>query len=169
MLESITIFLFLSLLFVVKFSPKHVFVLAAISASVYFSEKLDNPILIWLLLISLVTCIWSISQGFNLKNIYKTFISLLICALSMLIIQFWIPLYLLISNADPKIITDNEFWFGLPCRLTEYIILFGIYSFKVKSIIASKAVTRLAKNTMSLTSLWWVYQPKAPKSLKKVT
>lgn len=168
-LESITIFVFFALLFVVKLSPKYILTFVAICGAVYFSEMFSNPLFLSAFVILSTTIIWTITYRINFDTLKKSFITATVCNIAMLLIQFWIPLYCLVTNTDPGSI--NEFIFGLPCRLIEYVILFGIYLVKVKPLLVyettSNLVLKAAKNSTRLASIWWVYQPKVPKSLRK--
>jgi cyclic lactone autoinducer peptide len=161
-LESITIFAFLAILFVIPFRPRYVFSFGIICAAIYVCELITNPFLMAVAIIMSVSIIWTVFHEVSINTFLKALVTNFICLLAMLAIQFWIPLYILITGT-----TDiNELLFGIPCRLLEYITLFIIYSVKVKPIILSKALTGIAKATVKPASIWWVYQPKIPRGLK---
>jgi len=163
-LESITIFALLAILFVIPFKIRYILSFIVISAVVYVCELIQNPVLMAGTIVLSISIAWTIFHNISVSTFLKALVTNFVCMIAMLFIQFWIPLYVLITGVDPS--TINEWLFGLPCRLVEYIILFLIYIFKVKPIIASKALMGLAKGTASTASIWWVYQPKEPRGIK---
>jgi cyclic lactone autoinducer peptide len=154
-------------MFTIKFHPKYIAAFVLTIAAVYASELLNNSVFISLSIIISVTIIWTLFYSVSWNTLWKSLLTSSICIAGMLVIQFWIPLYLLVTNSDPTVINSNVFMFGLPCRVIEYAILSGIYIFRVKPIIASMGLTALAKRVTTAASIWWVYEPKPPKSLRK--
>ena len=166
-LETITIVCFLTLLFYgeTKLSWKHALSFVLIGASIYFSEVVfENTFFIISAVLILSTVIWYIIMQ---NKFFKVLITNAICLIGMAVIQVWIPLYLLISGNDYSIIQNNQYLYGLPCRIIEYIILFLIFVFKIKPKIASKGLTKLVSKAAMTSSLWWVYEPKQPKCLRR--
>lgn len=167
-LEAFTIVGLLTIMFYnqlgAKLGYKHLIVFILTCGAIYGSELIQIPLVPELCILISSTLIFCVIMK---VSIVKTFITNLICLVGMLIIQFWIPLYSLITNTSTETISNNFSFYGLPCRAVEYIILFLIYSFKIKPAIVSQSVLKLASNVSRTTSIWWVYQPKEPKCLKK--
>lgn len=170
-LETITIVGLLTLLFWGKDRPsfRHAVAFILTALSIWLIESLSlNDFAEAGLIILISTIWWYLCVRTDMKNgtlIWKTFLTNLISMIGIWLIQIaWIPFYLYIMKLDLNYVVANEFWFGLPCRIVEYIILALIYIFAVRPAIGAKSIETIGKAIGKYNfSILWVYTPKTPK------
>lgn len=171
--EAITVFAFLSILFYGSYKPsalKFIFSFLFIFVNIITGDMISNELLGAALIIILSAAIWTIiTKGLDLSYFFKSLLTIFICLTGMLVIQIWVPIYIMLTKQTTDILKDTmtQFYFSIPCRIMEYIILVFIYVFKIKPILAAKGLTAISKGIVKPASIWWVYTPKMPKGLRK--
>lgn len=170
--ETITVVSFLSILFYSMYKPTFIKIFTAfllIFVSISACDYIANEVIASAAIILLSAVIWTlITKGIDIKYLGKSVLTVFICLVGMLAIQLWIPIYFMITGCKSSILNDvmTQFYLSIPCRIAEYIILFLIYVFKIKPIIAASVLAGLSKRVVSVASIWWIYQPKTPKGLR---
>jgi hypothetical protein len=168
-LETITIVGLLTLLFwgTMKPSWKHATIFILTAASIFLIELQNfNDFAEAGIIILCSTFCWGLilpEENF-VKLALKSLLTNLISMAGIWLIQIaWIPFYLYVMKLDLNYVAANEFWFGLPCRIVEYIILALIYIFAVRPAIGAKSIETLGKAFGKYNfSILWVYEPKSP-------
>ncbi len=173
--ETITIFAFFLVLFYSVVKPLNIINVVISFIGFYLVDCLCDTFIIndmfkALAMILIMSSIWSLCFECDIKSFHlKSIITATVCIIGIGILQIWIPLYLLITGQNANILNDTmtQFYFSIPNRLIEYLIIICIWKYGLTPLLkaASNITTYAAKASIRPASLFWIYQPKIPKSL----
>ncbi|MFW9968610.1 MAG: cyclic lactone autoinducer peptide [Candidatus Odinarchaeota archaeon] len=126
-----------------------------------------------------ISVLWvSLFEKISFKRFFHVYLGTFAFYLFKGLIQIYIPIIKIIFDINAKqygaMLTDinKAFLFVLPARIIEFVSIYLIYKYQKKtwsiSKMASRSISFVAEHSSNTATLWFIYQPKEPKSIKKV-